>query len=66
MATNQAAWLDGQGKQLRVATIEVPTPGPDEIVVRNHAVAINPVDCTSSELLNADKPSIAVCSRSRC
>lgn len=49
MATNQAAWLDGQGKQLRVATIEVPTPGPDEIVVHNHAVAVNPVDCTSRE-----------------
>ncbi|OCK75026.1 GroES-like protein [Lepidopterella palustris CBS 459.81] len=41
---NQAAWLDGQGAQLRVDNAEMPTPGPDEVVVKNGAVAVNLVD----------------------
>lgn len=41
---NQAAWLDGKGSKLRVDKSEYPTPGADEIVVKNHAIAINPVD----------------------
>ncbi|KAE9380901.1 GroES-like protein [Stipitochalara longipes BDJ] len=41
---NQAAWLDGQGAKLRVDNAEMPTPGPDEVVVKNHAVAVNPAD----------------------
>ncbi|CZT17671.1 related to oxidoreductase [Ramularia collo-cygni] len=41
---NQAAWLDGGGKKLRVADSEYPSPGADEIVIKNHAIAINPVD----------------------
>jgi len=41
---NQAAWLDGEGAKLRVDNAEMPTPGPDEVVVKNRAVAVNPVD----------------------
>lgn len=41
---NQAAWLDGAAKELRVASAEMPKAGEDEVVIRNHAVAVNPVD----------------------
>ena len=41
---NQAAWLDGAGKQLRVAEAEMPKAGEDDVVIRNFAVAVNPVD----------------------
>ncbi|EMC93484.1 hypothetical protein BAUCODRAFT_125342 [Baudoinia panamericana UAMH 10762] len=44
MASNQGAWLDGKGHKLRVAEADMPKAGPDHIVVRNHAVAVNPVD----------------------
>lgn len=44
MSSNQAAWLDGAGKKLRVAEAELPKPGADDIVIRNFAVAVNPVD----------------------
>ncbi|KAI9670380.1 MAG: hypothetical protein M1817_004423 [Caeruleum heppii] len=42
--TNQAAWLDGAGQKLRVGPAGVTEPGPTELLVRNHAVAINPAD----------------------
>jgi NADPH:quinone reductase-like Zn-dependent oxidoreductase len=42
--TNQAAWLNGPGGQLTVAPAPDPEPGPDQILVRNHALAVNPVD----------------------
>lgn len=41
---NQAAWLDGKDKKLRVADSEYPRPGADDIVVRVHATAVNPID----------------------
>lgn len=44
MAVNQAAWLDGANKPLVVRDANMPQLGPDEILVRNSAVAINPVD----------------------
>lgn len=44
MSQNQAAWLDAQRLPLRIGEAPVPTPGPDEIVVKNHAVAMNPID----------------------
>ena len=44
MASNQAAWLDGAGKQLRIAEAPMPKPGPDQVVIKNKAIAINPVD----------------------
>lgn len=51
MAGNQAAWLDGANKELRVSSAEFPKPRGDEVVIRNFAVAVNPVDCTSETLL---------------
>ncbi|KAF2165501.1 hypothetical protein M409DRAFT_24353 [Zasmidium cellare ATCC 36951] len=42
--SNQAAWIDGKAQKLRVASADLPKPGPDDVVIKNHAVAINPVD----------------------
>jgi len=44
MAQNKAAWLDDKGAPLRVGDAPMQTPGPAEIIVKNHAVAINPLD----------------------
>jgi NADPH:quinone reductase-like Zn-dependent oxidoreductase len=41
---NIAAVLEGKGARLTITTRPIPNPGPHEIVVRNHAVAVNPVD----------------------
>ncbi|KAH6854709.1 chaperonin 10-like protein [Chaetomium sp. MPI-CAGE-AT-0009] len=42
---NQAAWLTAaKAKALSVGPAPYPTPGPGQIVIRNGAVAINPVD----------------------
>ena len=43
-ATNKAAWLDATGSSFRIDNAPLPTPGPDDIVIQNRAVAINPVD----------------------
>ncbi|KAL2847751.1 putative zinc-binding alcohol dehydrogenase domain-containing protein cipB [Aspergillus pseudoustus] len=42
--TNQAAWLDKAGSPLDVRDAPMPYPGPGEIVVKNAAIAINPLD----------------------
>ena len=42
---NQAAWLIKAGEPLQVDDAPLPTAGPGEIVVKNAAVAINPLDC---------------------
>jgi len=42
---NLAAVLDAPGARLKIVNRPIPTPGPNEIVVRNYAVAANPVDC---------------------
>ncbi|MCJ9669729.1 MULTISPECIES: zinc-binding alcohol dehydrogenase family protein [unclassified Neorhizobium] len=39
-----AAWQPDLGQPLQLAPIEAPQPGPNEILVRNRAIAINPVD----------------------
>nr|POF18593.1 dehydrogenase orse [Quercus suber] len=44
MSGNEAAWIDGAKSSLRVADIEMPRAGPGRVVIRNHAVAVNPVD----------------------
>ncbi|KAL2869546.1 zinc-binding alcohol dehydrogenase family protein [Aspergillus lucknowensis] len=41
---NQAAWLVEAGKPLEVREAPMPTPGSGEIVVKNAAIAINPLD----------------------
>jgi NADPH:quinone reductase-like Zn-dependent oxidoreductase len=43
--TNRAAWLITADTPLKVDDAPLPTAGPDELVVKNAAVAINPLDC---------------------
>ncbi|KAF2174057.1 hypothetical protein M409DRAFT_62221 [Zasmidium cellare ATCC 36951] len=42
--SNQAAWLDGKGEKFRVDQSDIPLPGPNDIVIHNHSIAINPAD----------------------
>ena len=44
MPDNTAAWIRARGAQLQVGPAPYPAPGPDQLVVRNHAVAVNPLD----------------------
>ncbi|KAK3704346.1 hypothetical protein LTR37_013899 [Vermiconidia calcicola] len=44
MSQNQAAWLQEKGTALKVGDAPMPTPGPDEMIVENRAIAINPLD----------------------
>jgi NADPH:quinone reductase-like Zn-dependent oxidoreductase len=44
MPTNEAAWLPAKTSTLEVGPAPYTPAGAQEIVVRNHAVAINPVD----------------------
>ena len=42
--TNRAAWLREVNQKLDISESETGKPGKDEVLVRNHAIAINPVD----------------------
>lgn len=44
MTSPHAAWLRAKGQPLEVGPSEMPTPGPDEVIIMNAAVAMNPVD----------------------
>ncbi|KAJ4348951.1 hypothetical protein N0V95_005037 [Ascochyta clinopodiicola] len=44
MPTNRAAWIPADQQRFTINEAPYPTPGPYEIVVKNRAVAINPVD----------------------
>src|SRR5580658_129773 len=44
MPKNEAAWLVAKHDLLQVGEAPYPEPAAGEIVVRNHAVAVNPVD----------------------
>lgn len=44
MATNQAAWLDGGGSKLRVGDAPMPQAASGRVIIKNKAVAVNPVD----------------------
>ena len=44
MPTNTAAWMNAKHARLEVGPAPYPAPGEDQIVVRNHAVAVNPID----------------------
>jgi NADPH:quinone reductase-like Zn-dependent oxidoreductase len=48
--TNKAAWLHKAGTPLEVGDAPLPKAGPNEIVVRNAAVAINHLDCHMQSL----------------
>ena len=42
---NKAAWLtEAKQNPLKVDHAPMPSPGPDEVVIKNSAVAVNPVD----------------------
>ncbi len=53
MPTNTAAWLRAKQAQLAVTSAPYTHPRADEIVIKNHAVAINPVDWMKQVLGNA-------------
>jgi NADPH:quinone reductase-like Zn-dependent oxidoreductase len=43
--SNQAAWiLEAKATPLKVDQAPMPTPDADQIVIKNKAVAVNPVD----------------------
>ena len=44
MPTNTAAWIRTAHGRLEVAPAPYTAPGPDQVVVRNHAVAVNPLE----------------------
>ena len=50
MVSNQAAWLDGPNQALRVGPADMPQAGEGEVVIRNRAVAVNPISCKSDKI----------------
>lgn len=42
--SNQAAWLDGVGQKFRVGPAEMPKLDVNEVLIKNHSIAINPID----------------------
>lgn len=45
MTTNSAAWLtEAKSIPFTIKAAPLGTPGPDQILIKNHAVAINPID----------------------
>jgi NADPH:quinone reductase-like Zn-dependent oxidoreductase len=44
MPSNQAVYLDAVNASFKVGDAEYPKPAAGEVVVRNRAVAMNPVD----------------------
>ena len=44
MPTNTAAWINAKHAKLEVGPAPYTRPGDDQIVIRNYAVAINPLD----------------------
>jgi len=41
---NQAAWIPSKSARFEVKEAPLTAPGPGEVLIRNHVVAINPVD----------------------
>ncbi|KAH7117852.1 zinc-binding oxidoreductase CipB [Dendryphion nanum] len=49
--SNKAAWLTAaKAKPLKVDSAEFPKAGPNEVVIKNHAVAVNPIDWKIQEM----------------
>lgn len=42
--TNNAVWLDAIGQKLRIGPADIVRPGKREVMIRVHAVAMNPID----------------------
>ena len=58
MPTNRAAWVVTQGKPLEVKEAPYTSPGPNEIVVKNAALAINPVDWLLPNVVSMFTPQV--------
>ena len=48
-ASNKSAFVDEAGKPLRIGEAAMPKPGANDIIVRNHAFAINTIDPSQAE-----------------
>jgi NADPH:quinone reductase-like Zn-dependent oxidoreductase len=42
--SNRAAWINAKGHALTVSDAPMPEPGDGELLLRNHAIAVNPFD----------------------
>lgn len=49
MSANTAAYLIATKARLEVKPAPFPKPADDEVIIKNHAVAFNPVDCALQE-----------------
>ncbi|KIX04144.1 uncharacterized protein Z518_07698 [Rhinocladiella mackenziei CBS 650.93] len=58
--THQAAMLLSKGGRLTVQPVTTPTPGPEELLISVHAIALNPVDAYMRDMgaLIASYPAI--------
>ncbi|MCJ1327619.1 hypothetical protein MMC10_004290 [Thelotrema lepadinum] len=50
MPTNTAAWIPSSKFPLTISSAPYTSPGPNEILIQNHAVAINPLDWIKQRL----------------
>lgn len=50
MSSHQATYLDGIAKPLRIGSAPTPSPGPNQVLIKAKAVAINPVDWKIQDL----------------
>lgn len=41
---NIAALMPGLGEDLVLQERPIPSPGPGEVLIRNHSIAVNPID----------------------
>lgn len=48
--SNHAAWIAGKGEAFQVKPAQLVKPGSGEVLIRNHAIAINPVDWKMQDL----------------
>ncbi|PHH61644.1 hypothetical protein CDD81_8108 [Ophiocordyceps australis] len=53
MPSNQAAWFEASKAPLVVKPAPVPKPEPGRVIIRNAAVAVNPIDWKIQDLLSA-------------
>ncbi|KFZ25518.1 hypothetical protein V502_00010 [Pseudogymnoascus sp. VKM F-4520 (FW-2644)] len=42
--SNKAAWINSKGEAIKICDAEIPTPGPGQLVIENHAVPLHPGD----------------------
>jgi NADPH:quinone reductase-like Zn-dependent oxidoreductase len=58
MPTNRAAYVVAQGKPLEVREAPYTTPGPNEVVVKNAAIAVNPIDWLTPNVVSMFAPQV--------